>query len=332
MRSASFRYLLGSVLALVGAAAAVWSPFRAWYDGRHGRDFRLEDLFSSTGVSNTNAELLGSLFLPFAVAAVVTVIALALRSRLLLVLAGLIVLGFTALWMTRQAQEDGSLRVAGDGTGLDHGAAMALGGALLLLLAAAVLPGRKSKRRSDRAVSSAPTAAYETAAAPPPAPTTTAVPPSAAYDRAGYESSRTGYEAGRTGQESAWVAGQQTAQHNMPGAGARGNEEEAPTRAWPSPYTAGRAAAQPAEADQETVAGSSAAASDSPGSPGSPGSPTTVDSSTPTREIAYGADDNGGEGLTRITWGSSSGSSAEAPSRPSKGHRPWRTHATHKRS
>ncbi|AJE84703.1 hypothetical protein SLNWT_4327 [Streptomyces albus] len=140
------RNILGSFLALLGATAAVWSPFRAWYDGRPGRDFRLEDLFTSTGVSGAEAVLLGSLFLPFAVAAVVALLGVVLRSRLLVALAGVLVLGFTALWMVRQAQDQGSLTVAGDGTGLDHGAGMALGGSVLLFLGAALMRGRRASR------------------------------------------------------------------------------------------------------------------------------------------------------------------------------------------
>ncbi|MGW3623763.1 hypothetical protein [Streptomyces sp. NPDC000880] len=45
------RNIIGSFLALVGAAAAVWSPFRGWYDGRHGRDYRVQDLFN--GITDT---------------------------------------------------------------------------------------------------------------------------------------------------------------------------------------------------------------------------------------------------------------------------------------
>lgn len=105
------RNVIGSVLALIGATAAVWSPFRDWYDGRHGRDYRIQDLFN--GISDTGAELLGSILLPFAFAALVTLIGLVLRSRLLVALAGVIVLGFTVLWMVRQGQAAGSLTVGG---------------------------------------------------------------------------------------------------------------------------------------------------------------------------------------------------------------------------
>ncbi|MEU4795281.1 hypothetical protein [Streptomyces sp. NPDC023327] len=136
------RNVLGTVLALIGATAAVWSPFRAWYDGRHGRDYRLGELFSGGGVTDSGAQLFGSLFLPLACAALVTLVGLLLRSRLLVALAGVVVLGFAVLWMVRQGQKEGSLSVSGDGSGLGLGVLAALGGGVLLLLAAALMAGR----------------------------------------------------------------------------------------------------------------------------------------------------------------------------------------------
>ncbi|ORT58707.1 hypothetical protein [Streptomyces sp. CB03238] len=141
------RNVIGSILALVGAAAAVWSPFRAWYDGRHGRDYRIADLFS--GISGTKADLWISILLPFAFAALVTLVGLLLRSRLLVVLAGLIVLGFTILWMIRQGQAAGSLSVESDGSGLGPGVALAAGGGVLLLLAAVLMSGRRRAHEHD---------------------------------------------------------------------------------------------------------------------------------------------------------------------------------------
>lgn len=71
-----------------------------------------------------------------------TLIGLVLRSRLLVALSGVIVLGFTVLWMVRQAQTAGTLTVGGDGGGLGDGVAFAVGGGLLLLVAAVVMSGR----------------------------------------------------------------------------------------------------------------------------------------------------------------------------------------------
>ncbi|MFF9018416.1 hypothetical protein ACF09C_36335 [Streptomyces sp. NPDC014870] len=138
------RNVIGSVLALAGATAAVWSPFRAWYDGRHGSDYRIEDLFG--GITDAKAEVIGSILLPFAFAAVVTLLGVVLRSRLLVAFAGLVVLGFTILWMVRVGQAEGSLTVGGDGTGLGDGVANAFGGGLLLLLGALVMSGRTRAR------------------------------------------------------------------------------------------------------------------------------------------------------------------------------------------
>ncbi|MFJ8313051.1 MULTISPECIES: hypothetical protein [unclassified Streptomyces] len=135
------RNILGSILALIGATAAVWSPFRAWYDGRHGSTYRIDDLFS--GISADKAEVAGSMLLPFAFAALVTLVGLGLRSRILVGVAGLIVLGFTVFWMVRQGQAAGSLTIDSSGRGLGQGVAVALGGGVVLLLACALMSGRR---------------------------------------------------------------------------------------------------------------------------------------------------------------------------------------------
>lgn len=136
------RNILGSVLALAGATAAVWSPFRAWYDGRHGRDYRIEDLFTGTGITDVRAEVIGSVFLPMAFAALLALIGIVLRSRLVVAVAGVVVLGFTILWMARVGQAQSGLNVGSDGRGLGNGVALALGGGVLLLLGAFVMSGR----------------------------------------------------------------------------------------------------------------------------------------------------------------------------------------------
>ncbi|MFI6694521.1 hypothetical protein ACIBLA_22710 [Streptomyces sp. NPDC050433] len=139
------RNVIGSVLAVIGAAGAVASPFQAWYDGRHGRDYRVEDLFN--GITGASSDLWVSLLLPLAFAALVTLIGLVLRSRLLVALSGLIVLGFTILWMVRQGQRADGLTLNSDGTGLGLGVLAAFGGGVLLLIAAAVMSGRRTWRR-----------------------------------------------------------------------------------------------------------------------------------------------------------------------------------------
>ncbi|MFF8845899.1 hypothetical protein ACF08N_24800 [Streptomyces sp. NPDC015127] len=137
------RNVIGSILALAGATAAVWSPFRDWYDGRHGRDYRVQDLFN--GITGTDGPLLTSVLLPLAFGALITLLGVLLRSRLLVALSGLIVLGFTVLWMVRQGQAAGSLTVGGDGAGLGTGVALVAGGGVLLLVAAVVMSGRRRR-------------------------------------------------------------------------------------------------------------------------------------------------------------------------------------------
>lgn len=137
------RNVLGSVVALVGAAAAVQSPFHSWFDERLGRDYRIQDLFN--GISGASSSVLGSILLPFLFAALVTLVGVVFRSRWIVTLAGLIVIGFTVLWMVRQGQEAGSLTVDGDGNGLRWGVAQALAGGVLLLLGALLMSGRKKR-------------------------------------------------------------------------------------------------------------------------------------------------------------------------------------------
>ncbi|WP_234430925.1 hypothetical protein [Streptomyces sp. NRRL F-4489] len=135
------RNVLGSLIALIGAAAAVWSPFRPWYDGRQGSDIRIEDLFG--GLTGSGATLFGSLLLPMAFAGLLALVGVVLRSRLLITLAGLVVLGFTILWMVRQGQSAGELTAGARGLGV--GAASALGGGALLILGALIMRGRRRR-------------------------------------------------------------------------------------------------------------------------------------------------------------------------------------------
>jgi hypothetical protein len=137
------RNALGSAVALVGATAAVLSPFRVWYNGREGRDIRVEDLYG--GITSVDAALWTSMLLPMVFAAVVTLLGVLFRSRLLVALAGLVVLGFTVLWMVRQGQAAGSLVAGGEG-GLGSGAALAVGGGLVILLGAVLMSGRRRRR------------------------------------------------------------------------------------------------------------------------------------------------------------------------------------------
>ncbi|SCE35493.1 hypothetical protein GA0115244_123822 [Streptomyces sp. DvalAA-19] len=146
------RNTVGLVLAVLGAAAALWAPFRNWYAGRLGHDFRVWELFTGAGITDSGAGLFASLFLPLLVGALLTVLGVAFRSRLLVLVAGIITLGFAVLWMVRQAQAQGSLTVTGDSDGLGSGVGLALLGGLLMLIGSAVMSGRERRavRRARR--------------------------------------------------------------------------------------------------------------------------------------------------------------------------------------
>ena len=140
------RNTLGSVLALIGAAAAVLSPFRDWYDGRLGRDYGIGDPF--TGITSGHPGLLpGSILLFFLFTALLTVVGVLLRSRSLVAISGLLVLGFTVLWMVRQGQAAGGLAIQSNGSGLRWAALVAAGGGVLTILGAALMAGRPGERR-----------------------------------------------------------------------------------------------------------------------------------------------------------------------------------------
>ncbi|WP_299535197.1 hypothetical protein [uncultured Streptomyces sp.] len=162
------RTVLGSAVALAGAAVAVLSPFRDWYGGRLGRSYRVRDLFGD--LTPDRPPLLMSLLLPFVLAAVLAVLGVLLRQRLLVALAGLVALGFTVLWMVRLGQAEGGLIIAGDGSGLGRGVAGAAGGGVLLLLGAVLMPGRRSIRRRRPPPYTAPGSAHPDTWPPTPEP------------------------------------------------------------------------------------------------------------------------------------------------------------------
>ncbi|MFJ4825272.1 hypothetical protein ACIP5L_18555 [Streptomyces bacillaris] len=134
------RNILGSLVALAGAASAVLSPFRDWYAGRAGRDYRVRDLFE--GITDTESGVLVSILLPFLFAALLVIGGVLVRSRIVVAFAGVVVLGFTILWMVRQGQAAGSLTVGGDGEGLQVGVVNALAGGVLMLIGALLMKGR----------------------------------------------------------------------------------------------------------------------------------------------------------------------------------------------
>ncbi|MDX3505021.1 hypothetical protein PV689_24155 [Streptomyces sp. ATCC51928] len=142
------RNILGSVVALAGAASAVLSPFRDWYAGRAGHEYRVRDLFE--GITATESGVLVSILLPFLVAALLVIVGVVLRSRLVVAFAGAVVLGFTILWMVRQGQAAGSLVVGGDGAGLQVGVVNALAGGVLMVIGALLMRGRRSRRGAGR--------------------------------------------------------------------------------------------------------------------------------------------------------------------------------------
>jgi len=141
----STRRLIGLVLVVAAAVAAVWSAFVTWYAGRNGRDIRVHDLFN--GLTPQKADSLGSLLIPMAVSAVLVLAGIVVWWRWLWALGGLVALATAILWGIRQAQTvDGlhaSLMGNGPATAACAGAAM--------LLAAVLASGRGKKTRQEPA-------------------------------------------------------------------------------------------------------------------------------------------------------------------------------------
>ncbi|MGK5531670.1 hypothetical protein [Streptomyces sp. URMC 129] len=135
-----WRNTLGFVLAAIAAAAALASVFFDWYGARDGRRFEWTELFTADGITADNASLFAGLFLPMLVAAALAVTAILLRSRLLMLLAGITALGITILWMVRQYQVTDSLVIGQNG--LKWPVAVALGSGLLMLFSAGGMAGR----------------------------------------------------------------------------------------------------------------------------------------------------------------------------------------------
>jgi hypothetical protein len=145
------RNVVGSLLAVLGAAATLVSPWQPWYDGRHGSTFKFWEVFG-TGVTGSRSGIMDSVFLVFLVTAVVAVVGVLLRSRLTVGVAGLVAFGFAILWMVRQGQAAGELTVSSGNRGLGAGVADALGGGLLMIIGAVVMTGRpKETAVTDRA-------------------------------------------------------------------------------------------------------------------------------------------------------------------------------------
>src|SRR6185312_14538100 len=100
------RNALGGLLALIGSAATLISPWQAWYNNRHGSTYKFYEVFGS-GITPSRSGIMDSVFLVFLVMAILTVTGVVLRSRALVGAAGVFSFGFTILWMIRQGQAAG---------------------------------------------------------------------------------------------------------------------------------------------------------------------------------------------------------------------------------
>jgi hypothetical protein len=144
------RNVLGGLLALIGAAATLVSPWQAWYNNRHGSTYKFYEVFGS-GVTPSGSGVMDSVFLVFLVMAVLAVAGVLLRSRTLVASAGFIALGFTILWMIRQGQAAGELTITGaNNRGLGSGVGYAFGGSLLMVIGSLMMAGWPPRAAATR--------------------------------------------------------------------------------------------------------------------------------------------------------------------------------------
>jgi len=180
------RNALGGLLALIGAAATLVSPWQAWYNNRHGSSYKFYEVFGS-GITVSRSGIMDSVFLVFLVTAIVAVVGVLMRSRALVLAAGVVAFGFTILWMVRQGQAAGELTITGSNDrGIGSGVAWAFGGGLLMIIGALLMPGypkravvaetpeARAADQSARTGSTATASTASTASTAPPAITTTA--------------------------------------------------------------------------------------------------------------------------------------------------------------
>lgn len=143
----STRRLLGLVLVVVAAAAAVWSAFLTWYSSRDGTDIRIQDLFN--GLTFQKSNTYGSLLIPLAISAVLVLAGIVVWWRWLWALGGLVAIATAILWGVRQAQTVEGLHSGLMGNG--PATAACAGAAMLLASVIATARGKKSNQQpADR--------------------------------------------------------------------------------------------------------------------------------------------------------------------------------------
>lgn len=143
----STRRLLGLVLVVVAAAAALWSAFLTWYSSRDGTDIRIQDLFN--GLTFQKSNTYGSLLIPLAISAVLVLAGIVVWWRWLWALGGLVAIATAILWGVRQAQTVEGLHSGLMGNG--PATAACAGAAMLLASVIATARGKKSNQQpADR--------------------------------------------------------------------------------------------------------------------------------------------------------------------------------------
>ena len=98
----SGRRTAGALLGAIGALGVTASAYLDWFDGVMPTEMPLERLFQ-TDVSGTASSYWTSVAAPLAVVGIIGVLGALLRSRLVLIVAGLVGVATLALWIVMQA-------------------------------------------------------------------------------------------------------------------------------------------------------------------------------------------------------------------------------------
>jgi hypothetical protein len=98
------RTLIAIVATVAGAAALVYSTFLPWYRDRQGRQIPLSDLWN--GITPNTTDMVNGLFVPMAVAAVLTMFGLIIGRRWVMSIGTIIALAVFVAFLGQQMQTE----------------------------------------------------------------------------------------------------------------------------------------------------------------------------------------------------------------------------------
>jgi hypothetical protein len=135
------RTITAVLLGLMGATALVTSAFQPWYGNRDPKEVPLLDLVPGLDGDAGNAAT--SMLLPLVAAAIIVVVALVLRAKALMALAGVIGLATAVLWFVQLDRAEAAPTF--QFTDFDPGLWSVSAALFLVAVATAVLPRGRTR-------------------------------------------------------------------------------------------------------------------------------------------------------------------------------------------